>query len=125
MEEVKNYVTVYNDFLKEYNQAQATGERVGEMICIMAQYFCNLNQEYSTAKSAFDKIAAAIAGTSDESTGKPISSSKADVLAQATNEASRLTQAKVDMQNIEQFINALKSLQRGILNEYSYTGNMG
>ena len=124
MEESKTYREVYDDFLEEYNKSQATGERTGEVIAIMAQYYCDMNQAYAKAKSAFDKVAAMIAGTSDDATGKTISSSKADVLSAATPEAEALTQAKVDIQNVEQCINALKSLQKGILNEYSHAGNM-
>jgi hypothetical protein len=124
MEENKTYLEVYEDFMEEYDKSQANGERAGQIIAILAQYYCTCNQEYAHARSAFDRVAAVIAGTTDESSGKPISSSKADVLAAATPENVRLTQAKVDVQNVEQCINAIKCLQRGIMNEFSHTGNM-
>jgi len=34
-----------------------------------------------------------------------------------------LIEKKIDVENLEQTINALKSLQRGMNNEYSHMGN--
>ena len=121
---MSDYKIEYAEFLQQYESGVTTGENVGELIAKLAQYFSMANSEYAAALRNFNKIARVIEEGSDEQTGKPISSSKAKVIAAATPESDSLTIAKTDLDNIEQMINALKSLQKGILNEYSHTGGM-
>jgi hypothetical protein len=54
-----------------------------------------------------------------EENGKPISAAKATVLVDATPEAAALGKAKIAKENVEQLINALKYLQRGLLQEFA------
>ena len=118
-----DYKKEYKEFLDAYLSGTTTGENVGELIAIMAQYFSMANSEYAAALRNYNKVARVIEEGTDENSGKPISSSKAKVVAAATPENDALIEAKVNLENIEQKINALKSLQRGILNEYSHMGN--
>jgi len=46
---------------------------------------------------------------------------KAEILAEATSEAALYELNKIHVQNIEQYLNALKSLQKGVLAEFSYS----
>jgi hypothetical protein len=75
--------------------------------------------KYASALRAYSQVAKEFAGTVDPS-GKAISATKAASLADATPEAAAYAEAKVHVQNIEQCINALKALQRGVLNEYAH-----
>lgn len=120
--ETTNYKAEYAKFLEDYESGMTTGENVGELIARMAQYFSMSNSEYAAALRAFNKVARTIEEGTDEASGKPISSSKAKVIAAATPEHDALVEKKIDVENIEQKINALKSLQKGILNEYSHVG---
>lgn len=117
------YKDEYKAFIDEYNSSPIIAEKVGITIAKMAQYFADANSLYAEKLMLYNKAAENFEKSTDEATGKPISSSKAKVLASATKESDELLSAKADVENIEQMINALKSLQKGILNEYSHIGN--
>lgn len=116
------YMTEYSEFMDNYKTGQASGEEVGEKIARFAQYFAMHNMEFAAAEFERSKVAAAHESKVDDN-GKQISSTKAQVLTDATLEAAAYRKAKVHVQNIEMMINALKSLQKGLLNEYSHMGN--
>ena len=121
---MKEYIDEYKEFIRNYKAGVTTGEDVGLLIAQMAQRFVEANLLYSTALIAYNKIAAMIEGTTDAGTGKTISSAKASVMTDATPESDALIQAKIDVGNLEQILNAAKSLQRGIMAEFSHTNNM-
>jgi len=120
----QTYQEEYNSFMEEYTSGTTTGERVGEVIAHMAQYFTTANMFYATSLKAYNAIVASFEGTTDDNTGKAISSTKAKALADASTQSDNLIDAKVHLENIEQSINALKSLQRGVLQEYSHSSQM-
>lgn len=95
-----------------------SAEQVGAVIARMAQYFAGANARRAQLQCIADKKAAEI--YSGDENGKPISAAKAKILMDATLEAQEHLKAKTDIENIEQYINALKYLQKGILNEYSH-----
>jgi hypothetical protein len=119
----KEYMTSYKEFLVEYKAGATTGEQAGEQITKQAQYFAQYNLQLAAATVAFSAKAAEIEKTIDDS-GKQISSAKAGKLADATEEAATFIYARAHVQNISELINALKSLQKGILQEYSHLGSM-
>lgn len=118
------YEVEYAEFMKKYKKGATDGERVGEVISRLAQYFSTKNISVSIKEAILAKKAAEIVNTFDDNTGKAISVSKADILIKATSEAEELYKEKAHLQNIEQFINALKYLQKGLLVEYQHmSGN--
>lgn len=119
----KEYIKEYNEFIQNYASGTTTGERIGLVISKMASYYTNANLEYAASLISFNIKARDIEQTVDENTNKIISSSKAKVLSDATVEAQVMIIAKANLENIEQSINALKSLQRGVLTEFSQ-GNL-
>lgn len=119
--EPKPYIVEYNIFMQKYNKGVTDGGDVGEVIAKMAQYFCDANLAFADTSILFGKKASEIETRIDDN-GKEISSSKAKVLSAATKESDDLIKAKADVENIQQIINALKSLQKGIMNEYSNIG---
>ena len=118
-EQTVPYLGEYNQFVRDYKSGTVTGEEVGILIARLAQYFSEYNlkliiaerQVYITAKDIENRI--------DENTGKAITSSKAQTIICATDEYFEKEKIKAHVQNIEQFINALKSLQKGVLQEYA------
>jgi hypothetical protein len=125
MEEKKTlpYIEEYTNFIKNYNAGQVSAEQVGELVVRMAQYFAENNLKLVMAERHLSLEAKKIVESADESTGKPISVAKADILINATDQSYDRDQAKAHVNNIEQMINALKCLQKGIQNEYSHMGN--
>lgn len=121
---MEKYQEEYSEFLQRYSKGITSGEDVGESIARMAQYFVEINIKYGRALMAYNVAARTIEESCDDETGKPISSTKAKVISAATPQSDDLIQVKVHLDNLEQIINALKSLQRGILQEYSHAGNM-
>lgn len=116
------YITEYSEFIDNYKAGEVSGEQVGEKIARFASYFAMHNMEYAAAEFERSKVAAVNESKVDDN-GKQLSSTKAQVLTDATPEAATYRKAKVHVQNIEMMINALKSLQKGLLNEYSHMGN--
>lgn len=125
MPEEKNipYIEEYTKFIKDYSVGQVTGEEVGEVVVRMAQYFAEHNLKSVIAERKRALVAAEKEAMIDESNGKQISSAKAKILTEATDEAFEAAQAEAHLKNCEQFINALKCLQKGVLNEFSHMGN--
>jgi hypothetical protein len=113
------YINEYTKFIDQYKTAEVSAEEVGVLIVRMASYFAEQNLKMVLANRALALVAKEAEETVDESTGKQISSAKATKITEATDEAYVAAQAKCHKENCEQFINALKALQKGITNEYN------
>ena len=121
--EGKSYIEDYDKFmvaLEAQGGLMAAGE-IGCMITRMSSYFSRHNVILGRTLKMFNKISKDVYSSMDENTGKPISAAKAAILADAADEGADYQEAKIHVQNIEQNINALKALQRGVLNEYSHS----
>jgi len=118
---MQQYQQEYNEFVANYKLRQISAEEVGEVIARMAQYYGEKNNILCSCSEGLSKKSAMIVQSEDESTGKPISVAKAEILIKATDESTLYEQVKTDLQNIEQYINALKALQKGVLNEYAHS----
>ena len=113
------YQIEYEEFIKEYKTMEVSGEHIGRLISRMAMYFAQYNKKFVYATRDLTKVAAEIEGRNDDN-GKAISSSKAKVITEATDSAHAERLAKMHVQNIEQYINALKSHLKGATNEFAY-----
>jgi len=121
MEEFKKqYMIDYESFMNDSSGREVTGEEIGRIISILAQHFATTNISYFARRKALNKIAAIMVSSTDDNNGKPISVSKADILIRSTDESDAVEEVKTDLENIDQYINALKYLQRGVLTEYSH-----
>jgi hypothetical protein len=116
-----DYIDAYNGFMDTFRHQEVSGAEVGEMVAKMAQHFIRHNLILVRSLKIYTKIKSEIQSQTDAQTGKAITASKADTLAAATPEAYAYEEAKTHVQNIEQAINALKALQRGVLNEFAYS----
>ena len=112
----QEFLGEYQHFLENYKQGGVNGEQVGEIIARMANYFAISNTKYGDALIAYNAVASSIEQTTDEK-GKVISSAKSKILAGATPESGVYIKAKCDIESISEVINALKSLQKGLLYE--------
>ena len=114
-----NYRREFDDFMAGYNAGGTDPEAVGVLITRMAQYYCDVNQTASFAQRVYNTHYATIINSDDEN-GKAMSAAKAKILIDASDEGKELIRAKSELENIEQLINALKYLQKGMLNEYAH-----
>lgn len=121
MDKQPAYLEEYNKFLETYQHGEVSGEEIGEKVSRMAQYYAQNNLEMVAKERKLRVVARDIETQKDEN-GKTISSAKATVLVDATEEAHAYREARAHLQNTEQFINALKALQKGVLNEYAHMG---
>lgn len=119
---MKEYRGLYDEFLENYTHGQTSGAEVGEVIAKLAQCFCDLNTAYGAAEIRLNATASKLIEQEDEKTGKAISAAKADVLTKATAEYADYNEIRKHLQNAETCINALKALQKGLLQEYSHVG---
>jgi hypothetical protein len=107
--------------MSDYNSGATTGETVGFIIAKMAQHFGMQNLEVVHAQNIYSRKVAETEAKVDDN-GKAISSAKAQSLVAATTEAELYRETLAHLANIEAYINALKSLQKGILNEFAHMG---
>lgn len=117
-----DYMIDYDIFASNFRKTEVSGEEVGEVVMRMASYFARYNVRYAEALRVFSRVRANFQNQVDPQTAKAMSSAKADTLADATDEAAIYEMARIHVQNIEQYINSLKSLQKGVLTEYSHAG---
>lgn len=118
----EEYYQDYTKFLDSCKKGVVSAEEAGKTIVRMAHYFSQKNNTLAAVDKDLNAKAAEVVNEVDAS-GKQISVSKADLLIKATEEYAKSEDLKMHIKNIEQFINALKYLQRGILNEYAYAGS--
>jgi hypothetical protein len=117
------FLEQYNDFIaKMESGTPIEGAEVGQLIAKMAQYFANEKQNEAKSEYTYSKKLVEFEKQTDDN-GKALSSAKAEAFAKATPEYEALITAEARVASIEQIINALKSLQRGVLNEFAYAGN--
>lgn len=112
------YQLVYRALLDSFKEHPVSGAEVGELIAVLSLHFSDYNLRMIHKLRAYNRVAKEIETQTDEN-GKSISSTKAKVLSEATDEAHDYELARAHVQNIEQNINALKSLQKGVLGEYA------
>jgi len=117
------YQIEYDEFVAEYRKGITDAEDVGALIVRLAQHFMTINIELGEKWRNMVKVAAEINSQMDDNTGKAIAANKAQTKIDATPEAMDLYTAKIDIENLEQLLNALKSLQRGVTNDYHHMGN--
>lgn len=117
-----DYMKEYEEFISNFRKTEVSGEEVGEVIVKMAGYFARYNVRMGDALRAFSAVKSSFQSQLDTSSGKTMSSAKAELLADATTEAATYEMARIHVNNIEQYINSLKALQRGVMNEYSHAG---
>lgn len=116
-----DYMLEYEAFQNNFKKTEVSGEEVGELIMRMAGYYARYNVRLSDALRAISIVRADFANQPDVATGKSLSSAKAEVLSDARPEAAKYELARIHVNNIEQYINSLKSLQKGVLTEYSHS----
>lgn len=115
------YVEMYSKFMSEYSLGVTTGEMVGALIARLAGFYPAYNSVMVKAERAFALVSRDEVTKTDESTGKAISSSKAETIADASPEASAYKEARSHVQNLEMLIQSAKALQRGLIQEMSYS----
>lgn len=96
-------------------------ETVGRLIVKFAQYFSDAISEAVKTEYRYRKILAVYENKTDDN-GKPLSSTKAEAQAEATPEYLAYIEAKANVTSIEVCINAFKSLQKSLQNEYQHMG---
>lgn len=116
-----DYVAEYEKFMNAFKLSEVSGEEVGAIVMRMGGYYATYNIKLAAALKKISQVRAEIQNGPDPSTGKAMSTSKAEILSDATPEGLAYTEAKIHVQNIEQYINALKSLQKGVLQEYAHS----
>lgn len=115
---MEQYQTLYNEFIAKYNKIETSPAEAGEVLMRIAGLFPNYNMAMIKAERAFSKVHKDIALETDDATGKAISSTKAEVIADASEEATVFKMARGHVQNIEMLIGALKFLQKSLEVEY-------
>ena len=115
---MKNYQTLYNEFIAKYSKTETTPSEVGEVLARLAGIYPNFNMTKIASEKAYARICKEEVIKTDDQTGKAISSSKAQTLADASQEAFDFKTSKGHVENIEMMIGVLKFLQKSLEVEY-------
>jgi hypothetical protein len=113
------YQEEFNEFVNNYKKTAISPEDVGILICRLAQYYADANLIVISKEEKLNKRYVETANSIDESTLKPISVAKCDILIRDTDQYRESAIAKGELSNIEMYIGSLKFLQRGLLAELS------
>lgn len=116
------YQKEYSAFMSKFEKGVTDAEETGELIGRLAEYFAETNKEIGKKWREIVAISKEINSRTDDFSGKPIAVNKAEILLNATPEAMDLNDLKIDRENIQEMINALKALQKGQTNEYHHNG---
>lgn len=113
----RDYIVAYDKFVADaFSHSPAN---VGEFIVVMGQFFTTYNNRLGVAKNLRCRAAEKNEMAVDAATGKAVSSSKAKVITDATEEAQIETILEKDVENIGQTLMSLRNLQRGLEIEYT------
>ena len=115
---MEQYQILYNEFLAKYNKVETTPTEAGEILARLAGIYPNYNLTMIAAEKAFSRVSKDEVLKTDDATGKAISSTKAQTIADASQEAFDFKTARGHVQNLEMMIGALKFLQKSLEVEY-------
>jgi len=119
---MNNYQKEYEEFLNNYKSGVTGAEEIGKQIARWGQYYAEVNSHFAEMETVYKKTLANISQTNDGA--KPITSSKAVTLAEATDDFANYIKAKRDKENIDREIDTLTSLQVGIMKEFGHSSNI-
>ena len=114
----KDYMIEYEQFQKDFKLSETSPDKVGELIMRMAGYYARYNLIYSDKLRAISAVMSILIKSTDDQSGKGMTASKAEILGAATPESAEYELAKVHINNIQEYINSLKCLQRSLMIEY-------
>ena len=121
MENQEPYEALYSEFMKSYASGTTTGEQVGELVARLAGYYPHYNAAMVKADRSYALVSRDEVLKTDETTGKAISSAKAETLAAASSDAFAFKQARCHVENLEMLIQSAKALQRGLIQEMAHS----
>ena len=112
-----NYIKEFSDFLDEYDKGIMGPGKIASIGCRFTQYMAECGKEQFGREVLYNIQHRDIINGNDPQTGKPFSSVKADVLADATEEYKNYKEAKNDYESISQMVAALARLQKASMAE--------
>ena len=113
-------MTEFDQFQNNFKRAETGPDEVGELIMKMAGHYARYNVQYADKLRAFCAVMAGIINSIDIQSGKGMSASKTEILGAATVESAAFQIAKIHINNLQEYINSLKSLQKSLMIEYGH-----
>lgn len=118
---MEDYQKKFKEFIEKKDGGGVTDKDAGSLIVDFAQFYGDYNLLLANAQINYDKLYSRNIQSTDPENGKAISAIKSEILTKDSDEGKLLIVAKSHLQNLEQMINALKSLQRAYGNEYAHS----
>lgn len=106
--------TTYDKVFSEQLREVKTPEDAARNIMGLTEIYLKYNSDLFFAYSALALVSREIENSTDEATGKPISSAKAKVLVAATKEALKYEEVKMHVENVNKCIHAFEAMQRAL-----------
>mgnify|MGYP001605456183 FL=1 len=115
---MEQYQKDFKAFLANFKATPVSGVEAGEFAIKLADYYSDQNLRTIEELRKFNMVKKVCSEQMD-SNDKPISIAKAELLADATPEAHSFEIARAHLGNLDQMISAVKTLQKGLVNEYN------
>ena len=117
-ETTPNYMVEFDLFQTEFKRTETSPDQAGELIMHLAGHYARYNMLYADKLRRYSAVMTALINSVDPQSGKSMTASKAEILGSATPEAAEYQLAKVHINNLQEMINAIKSLQKALSVEY-------
>ena len=118
-----DYNALYDEFASHVEKGTADAHKAAEYLVKMSRVFSEYNTVLTGAKAKDVLKLSEISQTVDEATNKPITSSKAAAVADASEEHLKYMAAKSDVENISVFIAGIKYFQMGLAKDFGASFN--
>lgn len=117
----ETYYIEYVDLMRRCTQNLVDAIEVGKTIARFAQYFAEYNYKFVDASKMYAITVKDNEMTKDEN-GKPLASTKAKSISEASSQAFAYEEAKSHVANIEKMISSLRALQTALQGEFKANG---
>ena len=116
--EENEYILEYQNFQNEFKRTETSPDQAGELIMHLAGHYARYNMRYADKLRRFSAVMAELINSVDPQSGKGMTASKAEILGKATPESAEYEMARIHINNLQEMINAMKSLQKSLSVEY-------
>ena len=113
----KQYYIEFKEFMASYKKGLTDASDVGIAVCKLADHFVQSNNAFTRSDITYKLKCAEEESKVDMNTGKPVSSTKAKVMAEASPSYEVMVNSECELKNVEVLLQSLKTLQKGILGE--------
>jgi hypothetical protein len=118
------YTKLYDEFIISMDKGLADATKASECLVRLSRMYSDCNTAANEARKKYVLKLSEITQTVDPASNKPMTSAKAEVLADASPENAKFLDLRTDLENIGTFISAVKYFSQSLVREYGNSQNV-